>query len=206
MLLAALDARNGHGHGMSDTSQGPGWWLASDGKWYPPELWTGPPAAGPSAPQSIPPANQEQAPAYGSAWTARPGQPAGGPPQYPGASGPYAGAGAYPAYGYGQQMPYGAPVTSKKTNGLAIASLVCSCAGILFFGVPGILGIIFGFVARSQIRRSNGTQGGEGLALAGIIVGFAWIAILVLIIGVAAANSSNSGVVVHAHNAVRVFG
>ena len=28
---------------MSDTSQGPGWWLASDGKWYPPELWTGPP-------------------------------------------------------------------------------------------------------------------------------------------------------------------
>jgi uncharacterized membrane protein HdeD (DUF308 family) len=22
---------------MSDVSQGPGWWLASDGKWYPPE-------------------------------------------------------------------------------------------------------------------------------------------------------------------------
>ena len=22
---------------MSDTSQGPGWWVASDGKWYPPE-------------------------------------------------------------------------------------------------------------------------------------------------------------------------
>ena len=26
---------------MSDSSQGPGWWLASDGKWYPPE--TAPP-------------------------------------------------------------------------------------------------------------------------------------------------------------------
>ncbi|GEM_PF-645142 len=24
-------------NGMSDTSQGPGWWMASDGKWYPPE-------------------------------------------------------------------------------------------------------------------------------------------------------------------------
>ena len=24
---------------MSDTSQGPGWWQASDGKWYPPELY-----------------------------------------------------------------------------------------------------------------------------------------------------------------------
>ena len=23
---------------MSDTSQGPGWWMASDNKWYPPEL------------------------------------------------------------------------------------------------------------------------------------------------------------------------
>jgi hypothetical protein len=23
---------------MSDTSQGPGWWEASDNKWYPPEL------------------------------------------------------------------------------------------------------------------------------------------------------------------------
>ena len=32
---------------MSDTSQGPGWWLASDGKWYPPELWTGGPGTAP---------------------------------------------------------------------------------------------------------------------------------------------------------------
>ena len=23
---------------MSDVSQGPGWWIASDGQWYPPEL------------------------------------------------------------------------------------------------------------------------------------------------------------------------
>ena len=32
---------------MSDTSQGPGWWLASDGRWYPPEQWTGPPNTSP---------------------------------------------------------------------------------------------------------------------------------------------------------------
>jgi hypothetical protein len=33
---------------MSDTAQGAGWWLASDGKWYPPELhpnYTPPPSA-----------------------------------------------------------------------------------------------------------------------------------------------------------------
>lgn len=40
---------------MSDTSQGPGWWMASDGKWYAPELHPGyqapqPPAAAPFAP------------------------------------------------------------------------------------------------------------------------------------------------------------
>ena len=113
-------------------------------------------------------------------------------PAYPGPAAAQGGAGQYPYYC--QPAAYGVPV-GKKTNGLAIASLVCSCAGILFFGVPGILGIIFGFVARSQIRRSNGSQGGDGLALAGIIVGFAWIAILIVIIVVAAANSSSSGVV-----------
>ncbi len=44
---------------MSDTSQGPGWWEASDGKWYPPEQHpndppptssTPPPAAAPPGP------------------------------------------------------------------------------------------------------------------------------------------------------------
>lgn len=33
---------------MSDTSQGPGWWLASDGKWYPPQP-SGPPPPPPGA-------------------------------------------------------------------------------------------------------------------------------------------------------------
>ena len=28
---------------MSDTSQGPGWWLAADGKWYPPQAAAAPP-------------------------------------------------------------------------------------------------------------------------------------------------------------------
>ncbi|MFP4513648.1 MAG: DUF4190 domain-containing protein [Acidimicrobiales bacterium] len=32
---------------MSDTSQGPGWWLASDGKWYPPQSAAPPPPPGP---------------------------------------------------------------------------------------------------------------------------------------------------------------
>ena len=48
---------------MSDTSQGPGWWIASDGKWYAPELAADyvPPAPEPPAPE--PPAPEPPAPA-----------------------------------------------------------------------------------------------------------------------------------------------
>jgi hypothetical protein len=60
--------------------------------------------------------------------------------------------------------------------------LVCSIVGLLFFALPSVLGLIFGFVARSQIRRSNGMQTGAGLALAGIIVGIAVIGVWALVI------------------------
>jgi len=36
---------------MSDVSQGPGWWQASDGKWYPPEQHPDPQAQAPAPPQ-----------------------------------------------------------------------------------------------------------------------------------------------------------
>jgi len=46
---------------MSDTSQGPGWWQATDGKWYPPA----PPTPPPTPPQ--PPSYQQPAPpTYGA--------------------------------------------------------------------------------------------------------------------------------------------
>ncbi len=156
---------------MSDTSQGPRWWLASDGKWYPPELWTGPPLTGPTFPQNAPRANPGQAGAPPSSST---GAPYGG------------------QIGYIPYAPYGAAI--KRNNGLAVASLVCSCAGFVLF-VPAVLGIIFGFVARSQIRRSGGAQGGDGFAIAGIIVGFSWIALIVILVAVNASNNNASGVV-----------
>jgi Domain of unknown function (DUF4190) len=88
---------------------------------------------------------------------------------------------SYPQSGYGQYGGGYAPVGPPRTNGFAIASLVCSIAGLLF-GLGGILGIIFGFVARSQINRSNGAQKGLGLAVAGIVIGFVVIAIGVIIV------------------------
>jgi hypothetical protein len=159
---------------MSDTSQGPGWWLASDGKWYPPETWTGPPL-----PTGLPAASPmpQQTGAYQPYQQFQPYQP-------------YPGSGPMPGYQTFQGVPMGA---TSATNGMSVASLVCSCAGIvpIFFGIPCVLGIIFGFVARSQIKRTNGTQAGSGLALAGIIVGFALIAIAIILIIVLAANNHN---------------
>jgi Domain of unknown function (DUF4190) len=80
-----------------------------------------------------------------------------------------------------------------KTNGLAIASLACSIGGLIFAGVPSILGVIFGFVSRSQIRNSSGTQTGASLALAGVIVGFAVIALYLFIFIVPTVVNATTG-------------
>ena len=61
---------------------------------------------------------------------------------------------------------------APSNNGFAIASLVCSLIGVLFFPIiASILGIVFGAVALRQIRDANGLMQGRGMALAGIIVG-----------------------------------
>ena len=84
-----------------------------------------------------------------------------------------------PGYGaptqYGQQMP---PV--QKTNGMAIAALIAGILGLtIFFGIGSILALIFGYVARSQIKRSQGVEGGSGMAVTGIVLG--WIGTIVMI-------------------------
>jgi hypothetical protein len=83
-----------------------------------------------------------------------------------------------------------------KNDGYAVASLVCSLVGILI-GLSAILGIIFGFVARSRIKRAPEASKGAGMALAGIIIGFVGIATSVAIalaIGLSSNNpSSNPG-------------
>lgn len=85
-----------------------------------------------------------------------------------------------PPYGYPPAAPYGAYGSYEygppRNNGLAIAAMVCSFF-FFIYGIGGILGIVFGFIARSQIRRSNGTQKGSGMALAGIIIGIIGVAL-----------------------------
>lgn len=85
---------------------GPGWWLASDGRWYPPQGPTG-------------------------------------------------------------------------TNGFAIAAFVLSL--LWCYWVGSILALVFGYMALSQIKKSDGRQSGRGLAIAGIVI--SWIAVAFAAIG-----------------------
>jgi hypothetical protein len=74
-----------------------------------------------------------------------------------------------------------APVA--KVNGLAIASLACGIAQFAFGPLATIPAIVLGHVARHQIKRSG--EQGAGLALAGLILGWAAVilGILILVVG-----------------------
>ena len=62
---------------------------------------------------------------------------------------------------------------NKPTNSLAVVSLVCGVASwIGFFFIGSLSAIITGHIARSQIRARNGAEGGEGFALAGLLLGY----------------------------------
>jgi Domain of unknown function (DUF4190) len=84
--------------------------------------------------------------------------------QYP-AQPAYGQPGGYPGY---PQQAYAAP---PATNTMAILALI--------FGIIiAPLGIVFGFIARGQIKRTG--EGGDGLALAGIIIGGIFTVLIVL--------------------------
>ena len=85
---------------------------------------------------------------------------------------------------------YDQPAAGAKTNVFAIVSIITVWFGAIF-------GLIFGYVALSQIKRTG--EGGRGLALASVII--AWVAIglgiiatviAFIVIGIAASNGQIS--------------
>jgi hypothetical protein len=81
----------------------------------------------------------------------------------------------------------------KPTDGFAVTALVLGIAGFFVGFLSSIPAIIFGFVARSRIKKSG--DNGSGFALAGIILGFIGlfigiiIAALIALLVVAARNA-----------------
>ena len=68
------------------------------------------------------------------------------------------------------------PVIPNST--LAIASLILGILGWTFLPIIGaIIAVITGHMAKSEIKRSRGQLAGDGMATAGLILGYASIAL-----------------------------
>jgi Domain of unknown function (DUF4190) len=76
--------------------------------------------------------------------------------------------------------PGPSPAVEVRRNGFAITSMVLGILGL--FAITALLAVIFGHVALSQIKKAKGWQRGTGMALAGVIMGWAYLAIFVLVV------------------------
>ncbi|MCX7043707.1 MAG: DUF4190 domain-containing protein [Gammaproteobacteria bacterium] len=68
--------------------------------------------------------------------------------------------------------------TTIRTSNLAIISLVSGILGwTILPWVASLVAIVTGHMARAEIRRSAGTMEGDGLAVAGLVLGYAMVVI-----------------------------
>lgn len=178
----------------------------AEGNLTPPPPAYGTPPAGPAygAPPAAPAYGAPAAPGYAPPSYPPPAYGAGSAPTPPMAPGLAPGQpGAYPPGATYRPAPsaygYGAP--AARTNPLAITALVSSLVGVVFgwtwvLSVGVIVGVITGHIALSQIRRTG--EQGRGMALAGVIIGWVAIGLLVLLllaIGMFAAIGASSSTI-----------
>lgn len=117
-------------------------------------------------PPSGPPEHERRAESVDASGAATPGVPPQPPPDHPSAY-------RHPDYpGY--------PIQQRPTNGFAIASLVLGILIVVSWGLTGILALIFGYIARKQIRERG--ESGAGLAVAGIVLGWVGVAFIAIFV------------------------
>lgn len=63
-----------------------------------------------------------------------------------------------------------APAAPAKTSAMAISSLVLGILGVFTCGITALIGLILGIIAMVKVKNSDGKLGGNGIALAGVIV------------------------------------
>ena len=74
------------------------------------------------------------------------------------------------------------PGSQQRTSGKAIAALILGLAGFFYCPIVcSILGIVFGAMARSDVR-SDPTLKGGGMATAGLVLGAAWLVVMPIVI------------------------
>ena len=149
---------------MSDVSQGPGWWQASDGRWYPPTARPGT-SAGPG--------------------------PGPGPSPYGGAGyGPPPGYG-YPYAPNPYGTPTGLPSVSGMAIASMVLGIIAAVPCCSINHVGALVGLPLGIIALMRINKGAADPRGKGQAIAGIVlcsVGIA-IGILAIVLLVISANN-----------------
>jgi Domain of unknown function (DUF4190)/Domain of unknown function (DUF1707) len=96
-----------------------------------------------------------------------------------------------PAGPFNAVAPYHAgyyPVPQPPTSGVAVASLICGIAEFFTLGIAAVPAVILGHVARTNIKRTG--ERGDGLAIAGLVLGYLGIACWALFLVVLLAASS----------------
>jgi len=81
------------------------------------------------------------------------------------------------------------PAGPAQTSTKAVISLVCGL--LIFVPLAFIAAVVFGHLALSEIKRSAGRLKGEGMAIAGLVLGYIWVAgipILLIIAAIAIPN------------------
>jgi hypothetical protein len=79
--------------------------------------------------------------------------------------------------------PVNIPPVIKRDSSLAVASLVCGLLGWTFVPFFGALAaVITGHLAKKEIRESQGQLSGDGMALAGLILGYTQLGLVLLAI------------------------
>jgi uncharacterized RDD family membrane protein YckC len=166
---------------LSDVSQGPGWWQASDAKWYPPQLH-------PSARQQTAPPptddslSQEPIARYG--YQGPQTQPLTMPPvrgNYPPGYGPPPGSALAPGYGY-QAAPWVQQAPSAQLDAVVQLPLapwwkrmvaVLADAMILSFFYLAVFAVIGAASSTSGSQsNTNNTQTGVAGIVIGLIIGY----------------------------------
>ena len=101
----------------------------------------------------------------------------------------------YPQYPQYPQQPYN-PYNQPQDCGTAVVSMIFGIASYLILpGVGALVAIICGHIAKSQIRASQGHLKGDGMATAGLVLGYIQIGLgvlalaIILIVGLAASSS-----------------
>lgn len=137
---------------------------------------------GPGDGSGTPPPGESTPPGYGT-----PPPPPGEstPPGYGQAPPPGYGAPPPPGYGqagYGPTPAQGPPRNNTKAVVALVVGVISPVLGFCcaFIGLVGIVAIVVGRQAQREIAASGGTQTGEGMAKAGVILGIVGSAIAVV--------------------------